>query len=268
MAPPLPILPGILRRDALKILGASVAALWAGGAHSGHRMTQDLWNQWQQDWRRMEALARRRGWDIRKPLSIAPPASAAEIDAVGKKAGVAFPKQLREVLTEYSAAVEFGWYIPEELRPDGNEGLPVGSTMWGHIWDLADIRDQVIASFLSWKEYLAHETDSEEPNTPEMWENQFPLAVLMNGDFLTIDVSNADGPQPVRYFSHELEGLHGRALAPDFFTFVTVLSQLGWAGMTHDDWFDLVAPEDGDKAYLSLDAEGSREWLAFLAEDS
>jgi hypothetical protein len=101
-----------------------------------------------------------------------------------------------------------------------------------------------------------------------MWENQFPFADLINGDMLTIDVSNPDGPQPVRYFSHELEGLHGRALAPDFFTFVTVLSQLGWAGDTHDDWFDFVAPQDGDKAYLSLDAEGSREWLAFLAEEA
>jgi hypothetical protein len=46
-----------------------------------------------------------------------------------------------------------------------------------------------------------------------------------------------------------------------------VLSQLGWAGDTHDDWFDLVAPEDGDKAYLSLDAEGSREWLAWLEKE-
>jgi hypothetical protein len=227
---------------------------------------QDLWTEWQQEWRRMEALARRRGWEV-EPLTIAPPAPQAEIAAAEKEAGVPFPAQLREVLTRHSAVVRFGWDIPKELRPDGNARLPAGSTMQRHIWDLAYIREEVIASFLGWKEYLAHETEAEEPNTPEMWENQFPITILGNGDLLTIDVSNPDGPQPVRYFSHELEGLHGRALAPDFFTFVTVLSRLGWAGSTHDDWFDFVAPEDGDRTYLSLDAEGSREWLAFLAEE-
>ena len=266
MAPPPPILPGFLRRDVLKILGASAAALWAGGSQSGHRMTQDLWNQWQQDWRRMEALARRRGWEV-EPLTIAPPASEAEIAAAEKEAGVAFPTQLREVLTQHSAVVRFGWSIPSELRPPGRARRPWGSSMRDYVWDLTSIRKYAIPGFLGWKEHLADQEDAEEPNTPEMWENQFPLASLVNGDMLTIDVSNPDGPQPVRYFSHELEGLHGRALAPDFFTFVTVLSQLGWAGDTHDDWFDLVAPEDGDKAYLSLDAKGSREWLAFLAEE-
>jgi cell wall assembly regulator SMI1 len=267
MAPPPPILPGILRRDALKILGASVAALWAGGAQSGHRMTQDLWNQWQQDWRRMEALARRRGWEVFDPLTISPPASEAEIAEAAREAGVAFPTQLREVLTHHSAAIRFGWSIPKELRPKAKTRMPKTSSMRGYVWDLANLRKYAISNFLGWKENLADQGDGEEPNTPEMWENQFPLADLINGDMLTIDVSNPDGPQPVRYFSHELEGLHGRALAPDFFSFVTVLSQLGWAGITHDDWFDFVAPEDGDKTYLSLDAEGSREWLAFLAKE-
>ncbi len=230
-------------------------------------MTQDLWNQWQQDWRRMEALVRRRGWIVREPLTISPPASEAEIAAAAEAAGVPFPTQLREVLTRHSAVIRFDWTIPDELRPVSKMRLPRGGSMRGYIWDLGNIRKYAISNFLGWKEYLADQEEAEEPNTPEMWENQFPLADLCNGDMLTIDVSNPDGPQPVRYFSHELEGLHGRALAPDFFSFVTVLSQLGWAGDTHDDWFDLVAPEDGDKAYLSLDAKGSREWLAFLAEE-
>lgn len=264
MAPPLPILPGFPSRAMLKVLGASADV--GPAAQSGNRMTQDVWNRWRQDWRRMEALARRRGWWV-ESLTIAPPAPEAEIAAAGKEAGVAFPAQLREVLAQHSAAIRFGWSIPDELRPVSKARLPADSSMRGYVWDLGNVREYAIPNFLGWKEDLADEGDGEEPNTPGMWENQFPFADLINGDMLTIDVSNPDGPQPVRYFSHELEGLHGRALAPDFFTFVTVLSQLGWAGSTHDDWFDLVAPQDGDKAYLSLDAEGSREWLAFLAEE-
>src|SRR5262249_9442313 len=91
---------------------------------------------------------------------------------------------------------------------------------------------------------------SEEPNTPEMWEHQFPFADLMNGDMLTIDVSAPEEPHPVRYFSHDLEGLHGRAIAPDFLTFVTEYAKLGCAGGTHDDWFDFVEKRDNDRHYL------------------
>jgi hypothetical protein len=46
-----------------------------------------------------------------------------------------------------------------------------------------------------------------------------------------------------------------------------VLSELGWAGGEQDDWFGFLAPEDGDKNYLSMNAEGSRDWLAWLAKD-
>jgi ankyrin repeat protein len=202
-----------------------------------------------------------------KPLSIAPPASAAEIRSVGKDAGVAFPKQLREVLTRCSAAVQFGWNIPMHHAPMEMSRFPRNSGMRDDIWNLPYIRQHTISVFHRRKEYLAQEDISEAFNSPKMWENQFPFAHLYNGDFLTIDVSNPDGPQPVRYFSHELEGLHGKALAPDFFSFVTVLSQLGWAGRVQDDWFGFLAPEDGDKNYLSTEVEGSRNWLAWLARD-
>ncbi|HZB61484.1 MAG TPA: SMI1/KNR4 family protein, partial [Microvirga sp.] len=148
-----------------------------------------------------------------KPLSIAPPASAAEIRSVGKDAGVAFPKQLREVLTRCSAAVQFGWNIPMHHAPMEMSRFPRNSGMRDDIWNLPYIRQHTISVFHRRKEYLAQEDISEAFNSPKMWENQFPFAHLYNGDFLTIDVSNPDGPQPVRYFSHELEGLHGKALA-------------------------------------------------------
>ena len=266
MNPFKPILSGLLRRDVLKLLGASAAALWAGGTRAGTSMLEDLWPKWQQDWRRMEALARRRGWEV-EALRIEKRASKVQIARAEKAVGLPFPEQLRQALTQCSAGVHFGWHIPSHLAPRETTGFPNGSTGYNIVWDLDHIRDRALPELHGWKKYLAHQEFSEEPNTPEMWENQFPLMTLVNGDFLTIDVSDPKGPQPVRYFSHELEGLHGRALAPDFFSFVTVLSRLGWAGNTHDDWFAFVAPEDGDKTYLTLEAEGSREWLAFLGKE-
>src|SRR3712207_1719660 len=111
-----PILPDFPRRGVLILLGAS-AAMWVSRSKAGYPMIDDLWNKWQQDWRRMENLVRRRGWDIMQPLSIAPPASAAEIDAAVKEAGVAVPQQFREVLARCSAAVRFGWYVPMHHAP-------------------------------------------------------------------------------------------------------------------------------------------------------
>ena len=77
---------------------------------------------------------------------------------------------------------------------------------------------------------------AEAPNTPDMWEHQFPLHELVNGDMLTIDMRRQDGPRPVRYFSHELAVLHGQALAPDFLTFVTEMARLGQAGTEWASW--------------------------------
>lgn len=42
-----------------------------------------------------------------------------------------------------------------------------------------------------------------------------PFADFVNGDMLTVEMSAPGEPHPVRYFSHNLEGLHGLTLAPD-----------------------------------------------------
>lgn len=72
-----------------------------------------------------------------------------------------------------------------------------------------------------------------------------------------------DGPQPVRYFSHELEGLHGLAIAPDFFTFVGVYAKLGCAGAEWWNW-TRFGVEVGDAYHFDPQSEGARAWLAWL----
>ena len=98
-----------------------------------------------------------------------------------------------------------------------------------------------------------------------MWERQFPVFGLINGNTLTIDMRDSNGPQPVRYFSHELDMLHGQALAPDFVTFVMQMGRLGQAGT---EWasFMRFGEWDGDRYYLRADGpaggSGASGWKA------
>ncbi|MDD7972715.1 SMI1/KNR4 family protein [Roseinatronobacter alkalisoli] len=230
-------------------------------------MTRMLWRQWQSDWRWMEEIAQRRGWQV-TPLSIAPPASETAVQALESLHGMRVPPQLRELLTRYSAHVAFGWYIPSHLRPMHHQNLPTMSANRFAIWDIDHIADHAIPNFLGLKRHLADMDLSEAPNSPEMWEHQFPVYNLVNGDIITIDMSAPDEPHPVRYFSHELEMLHGLTLAPDFISFVTEMSKLGFAGTEWASWMPFGTFDEARNAYtLKADSPGGKAWLDWLAKD-
>lgn len=226
-------------------------------------MTPDIWEEWQRNWRWMEQLAVRRGWEV-TPLRIDPPAPEAAVAALEARHGLKVPPGLREILTGYSGGVQFGWLTPDHLE---RKGGPYVGGLRDMIWDIDHIDRYAIGNFLGWRRSLADLPDGEEPNSPEMWEGQFPIADLNNGDMLTIDVSAPEGPHPVRYFSHDIEGLHGRAIAPDFVTFVTEYSALGCAGHTHDDWFQFVEMLDDRRHYLRAGG-GGQAWRAWLEQDA
>lgn len=250
------------RREIL--LGAASLPLLASGAVAA--TADELWPEWQAEWRRMEGVARARNWTV-TPLRIDPPVNSLRLRAIELEIGLPFPAQLRELMLRFSGRVAFGWSIPSHLMPFEAQRLPTSSSFRNLAWDIGHMVEMGIPNFLGWKRDLKDRDLSEAPNRPEMWENQFPIADVINGDMVTIDVSKPDGPQPVRYFSHELEGVHGIALAPDFFTFVTVLSKLGWAGSEQDSWFPFMFPQKGDTRYLSTETEGARNWSAWLAQD-
>ena len=232
-------------------------------------MTDEIWDGWVRDWRHWEARATLRGWTV-TPLDIGSPADAARLSVFEVAHRRPIPPQLREVLERYASAVRFGWHIPDHLWPlQGNiPVIPFGSGLYDHVFDLSFMDDHAIPNFVGWRRHLAERDMSEEPNEPWMWDDQFPVSTWVNGDMLTIDVSDGDpARQPVRYFSHELEGLHGLALAPDFISFVTVWSALGCAGTEYHSLYPFVSviDEAARTAYLSTRTEGAQRWLAFAA---
>ncbi|MCC6143288.1 MAG: ankyrin repeat domain-containing protein [Candidatus Hydrogenedentes bacterium] len=255
------------RRDLIKTASAAAAfgsPLIAACSRKDDAL-QKLLTGWQTNWRTMEAIAERRGWEV-TAVAIAPPASEAAVAAVELRHGMKVPPQLRAVLTQLSARVTFGWSVPSHKRPMElvEHRYPTVGGIRDFIWSLDHADQYAIGDFLMWKRDLAGRDLSEARNAPEMWDNQFPFADLPNGDKLTIDTSQADpARQPVRYFSHELEGLHAHALAPDFLSFITAYSALGCAGSTHDDWFPFIDKIDAERrvAYLNAAGEGAKRWF-------
>jgi hypothetical protein len=225
-------------------------------------MAEEMFKRWQQDWRWMQTIAERRGWDV-TPLSIASPASIAAVKRIETNYGQAIPEQLRQMLTQFSGRIVFGWHIPSHLQALEKQNLPSMSCNRDAMWDIDHIEFDAIPNFLNWKKSSADIDASEAPNTPEMWEKQFPFYSLINGDMLTVDMRNPDGPHPVRYFSHELQVLHGMALAPDFFSFITEMSKLGFAGTEWASWMPFGDWKD-DTYYLTAESEGGKAWRRWL----
>jgi len=229
-------------------------------------LTSELWVSWLNEWQAMQDQARRRGWEVVR-LDIDPPATETEIRRVETRHGLTVPTQLREVLLRRSAEVNFGWTIPPLLRPLEGLDLPTSGGLRDRLWSLDHIDQKAITAFNRMRKDIADLGDGEEPNAPETWANQFPFAVIGQGDILTIDTSSRNGPQPVRYFGNDRDGLHQHVIAPDFFSFMTAYSQLGCAGCDHDDWFRFIASNEGSRRYLDPDSEGGRRWRDWLARD-
>jgi SMI1/KNR4 family protein SUKH-1 len=200
------------RRKVLRGLGGCcLIASPLAAAQDRVTLTPQLWAGWLGEWRSMQDQVRQRGWDLVR-LDIDAPASETEIRRVETRHGLTVPAQLREILLHRSAQVRFGWSIPPLLRPLEGLNLPTSGGLRDRLWSLDHIDQKAIVSFNRLRKEVAHLGDGEEPNAPEMWDNQFPFAVIGNGDILTIDMSPRGGQQPVRYFGSDRDGLHHRFL--------------------------------------------------------
>ncbi|KZK95163.1 Ankyrin repeats (3 copies) [Pseudovibrio sp. Ad14] len=246
---------------------ACAASKLLGGCSGPQTDLRTLWKDWHSNWRRMQETARKRQWEV-TTLDIAPPAAPEALAIVESRYQMLFPSQLRAVLTQLSGCVTFGWYTPNHLSSFGRLDMPQMSFNRDAVWDLSHINSYALPNFVALKSQKASESISEALNFPEMWENQFPFYYLKNGDIVTIDVSDPDPQkQPVRYFSHELEMLHGLALAPDFFSFMTEMSKLGFAGTEWASWLRFGDNQQNDRYYLSSDSEGAKAWIKWLERD-
>ena len=229
---------------------------------------QAPWSRWWRHSQAMQALAQRRGWRV-TALRATPPATEAELQAVEQAHAVHIPPQLRQLLGTVAADVHFGWHCSRDDRPGGPLASLYSGGIRNTLWSLEMLHRYALDNFEGWRVHYhgngAPRHETEQPNSAELWEHQFAFAHLINGDALTIDTTHPDPvAQPVRYFSHEAEGLHGSVLAPNLWAFFDVWCELGAAGNEQHDWWGL---RDAHSGHLSAQSELARQWRGWLAKD-
>lgn len=241
-----------------------VAALQSSSIPSDVTLDRARWQPWLTAWLHMQARAQARGWQL-DALVIAAPAPGADIDELARRHGCVVPGQLRQLLTEFAAEVRLGWHTSVSDEPRGELRRLNHGGIRGTLWS-ADLIEAALQNFETWRPRAGHARDTEQPNSPSLWQQQFAWQVLPNGDMLTIDTRNPEPTlQPVRYFSHEAEGLHGRALAPNLFAFVGTWSALGCVGSSHDEWQCVAPVVTSDVALLDVNCELAQRWREWVA---
>ncbi len=226
------------------------------------------WARWWRQCKDMQVLAQRRGWRV-TALRATPPATEAELQAVEQAHGVRIPPQLRLLLGTVAADVHFGWRCARDDQPAGALASLYSGGIRDTLWSLDMLDRYALGNFAGWRDHYhgdgAPRRETEQPNPAKLWENQFAFAHLINGDALTIDTTHPDpAAQPVRYFSHEAQGLHGEVLAPSLFAFFDAWCALGGAGNEQHDWWGL---RDAHSGHLSAESALARQWRDWLAKD-
>ncbi len=204
----------------------------------------------------MQAVALRRGWRV-TPLLATAPATEAELAAVEQAHGLRIPPQLRTLLAEVAAEVDFGWRCSRDDEPTGTLSSLYSGGIRDTLWSLSMIRDYALANFAAWRTYHG--------GVAAFQSKQFAFAHLINGDALTIDTADPDPmAQAIRYFSHDSDGEQGVVLAPNLYAFYENWCALGCAGNEWHDWSTLRDPKTG---YLNASGTVATHWRAWLQRD-
>ena len=179
-----------------------------------------MWSAWQANAKAFEQAAQRRGWTMHDAAMQAG-ADAAQLKAIEASLGLALPAQLRWALQQ-AQSWAFNWYGKS----------PAGVTVEGvaKVWGPnADLLEQ----FKFWRDHhdqLNHDDREFVAKQHATWAKHVPFCELYSGDILTVDTQSDDPTkQVVRYYSHEMyNGPHEEVLAPDFFSFISRWSAIGF----------------------------------------
>lgn len=231
-----------------------------------------MWKAWTRQLSTMESVATARGWQV-EPLSREKPASEAALKALDatlmERAGRPLPAQLRWLLSQASACT-FGWRPPAEDRPDGEfDACYHGG---GALWDLeqVDATGAMLSNWVEgWVEQLRDDEEHAEADAVQaFWHGHLAFLHLPNGDMLALDLRSDDPThRPVRYFSHEQDGLHGDVIAADLFGFLSGWMALGCVGTTWHCWNLFTADEAPGRVRLDSAGTTAQRWRMWLADD-
>lgn len=181
-------------------------------------------------------------------LIVRGPATERAVKNVEKNFGLTLPAAFRQVLTQFSAEVEFRWFLPKRFElPDALRGIFSGECRWS-LDRLSAIED----SRRQWVEGCFPNVEDE---YDRVWHNKLAFLDVKNGDMLALDL--ALSPSPVVYLSHDGDDTHGYRLGADFADFIDRWTLLGCPGA--EDW-QMMPFLDSPTALLDPDGANAALW--------
>jgi hypothetical protein len=179
-------------------------------------------------------------------------ASLSKVKEVENQLGFKIPESLREVLCNFSASIDFFWFLRNFSFPRPLDFITHGICSW-------DI-NQLINLEIDRKSWLNFST--EDNKSYEIIRDKFCFLNVGNGDRIAIDLSeNSDGKVIYLACHFEDEPGHGYFLGENFIDFIDRWTQIGCVG---SEIWQIMEFTNSPTSYINLDSEISVKWREFL----
>lgn len=188
------------------------------------------------------------GGDART-IRIDSPASEDQILSVEKEIGLSIPKELRNVIRNYSSHFEYSWFLDDSFAlPDELNGIFCGDLHWG-----LDLLPSFLENYKGWVEDVFPNPDD---SYDQIWHNKFPFMEVGNGDLLAFNEQ-----EQIIYLSHDDGEGHGYVLANSFNDLLDNWSKLGCPGAEDWQWIPFT---NEMKTPIDPDCENAIKWKSLI----
>jgi hypothetical protein len=220
-------------------------------------MNESIWNKWIVDWNWILSISKKRNWNY-EPIEIKSKTDISRIEKLEAEIGIIYPAEFKNILTNYSSAVKFGWQITNEETSGEFRHLFCGCggvTEYrknAYLWDFDNLSDL----YKIYQGWLADCYNDPKDEYGKHYYGKVPFIEVPNGDMIVFDNKGQ-----IIYLSHDDGPLHGEKLSDNFIEFVNLWSNLGCVG-TESEQFSVFY--DYDKHKLMDNNPKIERWKQWL----
>ncbi len=167
------------------------------------------------------------GGDSRQ-LIFEKPATEKDLFDTERIIGKPIPKDFRNKLMTLSSSCDFKWFLPVNFNlPNQLRQIFCGELIWN--------LETIIRLNTNYDVNMANAFPNREDECDKVWFDKFLLQVVGNGDYISIDLTNANFGKIV-YISHECDDENGFVMANTFSDLLTNWTKLGCVGGEAWQW--------------------------------
>lgn len=215
-------------------------------------MTTNIFENWAARWEQtisaVQKVVKTESWR----LQINPPVTLSEIKTVEDSLGFKLPESFKEVLCNFSANVDFYWFLREFSFPPPLDFISHGICSWA-VDDLVSLEEDRL-------QWLSLSTGDDSPY--EIIKDKMCFLTVGNGDKLAIDLKkNSDGQVVYLACHFDDEQGHGYLLGENFIDFIDRWTQIGCIGPEIWETIEFI---NGPTGYINPAGEKAIEWRKLL----